>query len=565
MASNHMGAEHHTDPGSAGAEPAAPSGGAHAGSSPRKGGNSLVRWLNSGTDRASIEQLLVIAAIIALCVYVRWLRIEPIEIAGDNTYKWNFVRQWFHNNDFSHAKWSHHTARLGINVPVFFVQAFSAETARAYYVTPIASYVLQVVLVYLLGQRLGGRAAGLLGALWLTVFTGMNRDASQLLPDGFGGTALALFFYLLVRYHDAVETKRMRWLIGAGLAFVWAYFVKESNLLFLPSVVVATWLCRRSWRDAALVAGMLALAFVLETACYRSFTDYSSRFNMVQEAHGSVTVQFPQLFDRFTRLEPPWQMLFYSWLASAFSLVASRDARIRGLLLIPASFIFLLTFLVRSFDPIVLWTRFMSRYFGAPLPLMIVAVSVFCIACARAAWPVYAPPRLLPLAGQAARYGTAISVSACALVAFVTYKWTDRPAADNPLRQIPHITRVVNDAYRRNLPIVQDKERAREERARGLETIYAMFLKQKDILTSSLSKDGRLPDVEEVVQYERSRKGWEYGWLVRDPAVYSKREVHKLDDDGCAVRVRIVDGRFFKLESDLLPPHCRAPEHAPRR
>lgn len=508
----------------------------------------------------AVEQLAIVIGIVGLCVFVRLLWLEPIEISGDNTFKWHFVRQWFHNNDFSHAKWDHHMARLGINVPLFVVQALSSETPRAYYVAPIASYSLQVLLVYLVGRRLGGLAVGVLAAVWLTLFTGMNRDGSQLLPDGFGGTALVLTFYLLVRYHDARGAERRRWLIGCGLAFVWAYFVKESNLLLLPGLLLAIWLIRRSWRDAVLVGGMLATAFVLETAAYRLFTDYSSRFAMVQEAHGIVHVRFPELFNRFTRLEPPWQMVVWTWMASLFGLLASRDARVRALLVIPASFIFFLTFLVRSVDPIVLWTRFMSRYFGAPLPLMIVAVVLFCGVSLRNAWPVYVPPPWQGLPARLARHGAALSFGFCALLVIPVYTWEQRSLAEHPLAQLPIVSRVVNDAYRRNLPIVQEKEKSREERARGLEAIYAVFVKSKDILSSPLAKDGRLPDIAEAIDYDRTgKKRWRRAWLLRDRGAYGKGDVEKLDDDGCAVRVTIEHGRFFTIEHELLPERCRAP------
>jgi hypothetical protein len=514
----------------------------------------------SETWRQAAEHALIVLGLVGLCVCVRLLWLEPIEISGDNTYKWNFVRQWFHDNDFSHAKWNHHMARFGINLPVFFVQALSAETARAYYVAPIASYTLQVLLVYALGRRLGGPAVGVISGIWLTIFTGMNRDASQLLPDGFGGTALVLTVYLMVRYQESVEAYRLRWLVATGLAFVWAYFVKESNLLLLPGVVFATWLCRRRWQDAALVGGMLAAAFVLETMSYRIFTDYTSRFAIATEEHGQIPITFSRIFDRFTRLEPPWQMLVWTWMVSLFGLLSTKDDRIRALLVIPVSFVFLLTFLFRSVDPLILWTRFMSRYFGVTLPLMIVTVVFFCAQGVRNAWPVYVPEQFRGWPARVARYGAPLSFGCCALVALVVYKWDTRPLSQHPLRQIPAISRVVNDAYRRNLPIVQEKEKSREERARGLEAIYAVFLKQDLILKSDLSKDGRLPNVQEVVRYQESKKkGWVYAWLVRDGRVYDRDQVKKLDEDGCALRVNIEDARFFELKPKALPERCKAP------
>jgi 4-amino-4-deoxy-L-arabinose transferase-like glycosyltransferase len=114
-------------------------------------------------------------------------------------------------------------ARYGINVPVYFSQLLFGRSPYVYYVTPFAAVVVQVLFVYFIGRRLGGRGAGAFGAILRITFTGMDQGSTQLLPDGFGATGMIVVTYLLIRYHDAGERDRLRWLTGVGLALVWAY------------------------------------------------------------------------------------------------------------------------------------------------------------------------------------------------------------------------------------------------------------------------------------------------------------------------------------------------------
>ena len=104
----------------------------------------------------------VVLAVLALCVLIRWLRLQPIEYYEDEVSRWNFVRQWFYPNDFEHARWTHHMARFGVNGLVFLAQLLCGRGAAVYYVAPIASFALQVLFVYLSAKRLGGRGAALL-------------------------------------------------------------------------------------------------------------------------------------------------------------------------------------------------------------------------------------------------------------------------------------------------------------------------------------------------------------------------------------------------------------------
>jgi hypothetical protein len=519
-------------------------------------------------SRVDGGELTIVLAVLGLCVLIRLLRLQPIEYYDDEVTRWHFVRQWFHPNQLEHARWTHHMARFGVNVPLFLSQVLCGRHARVYYVWPVASFTLQVLFVYLTSKRLGGRAAAVLAAIFLSVFSGMNRGACQLLPDAFGATAMILLAYLLIRYQEAAIERRMAWLVGAGLAFVWAYEIKESNLLFLPGAALSVWLCKGRFRDGVLFCAILFGAILIETLGFRIFTDYSSRFAIVGEAHGDITTSsLWNLFDRFTKLEPAWQMLFWMWVPAALWLAASRDRRLWLLVLLPSGFLLLITFLVRSIHPVVIWTRFYSRYFEPLAPLFVVAVALFIVEAARRAWPAEPSPRLSQLSSVLSRQAVAVALGVCALVGFVEYATAKGALPEHPLAEARRISAITNDAYRRNLPIVQVRAKRgepEERRVRPLKLVYGIYLDDRQVARSAAAKNGQLPDILDAVQNSKR-----YSYVLNDARRYATGQVEEWVERGCAVVLREQKGHLNaatgvpSLVLDMtakLPEHCKPPE-----
>jgi hypothetical protein len=490
--------------------------------------------LKAFSQAVDVHELGVIVTLLALCVLVRLLRLQPIEYYDDEVSRWHFVRQWSYQNDFSDAPWTHHMARFGLNVPLFFVRLLFGGGALTYYIWPVTSFALQVLFVYLIARRVHGRAAGVAGAILLSVFTGMDRGASQILPDAFSGTAMILFCYLLLRYQEATPERCLRWLIGSGLAFVWAYLIKESNLLLFPGAAAAVWLCRQRFRDGLVFSGVLFAAVALETLAFRLLTNYGSRFAIVGEGHGDIPyIEFWQLFERFTRLEPAWQMLVWMWLPAALWLAASSDRRQQALVLVPAAFLFFLTFTVRSINPTMVWVRFYSRYLEPAAPMLVVAVALFAVEAGRRAWQNHAPGRIIDLPPRLARFSVPLVAVVCCLVGLLEYASSKDYLPHHPLRETRLISAIVNDAYRRNLPIVQlrSKKREHEERkVRPLKLVYGIYLNDSALAESDLAKGGWLPNVLDGV-----RNGKRYAYVVRDGRLYDQGKLEAWVERGCAV------------------------------
>jgi Dolichyl-phosphate-mannose-protein mannosyltransferase len=503
-----------------------------------------------------LGEALLVSSLMALCVTVRVLRLTPVDIFWDAGAKWHFVRQWSYGNNFSHGHWSHHMARFGVNIPAYFAQRLFGTSADVYYVAPIALFTLGALFVYLTASRLGGRSAGILGGLLMAVLPGMDRTAAQLLPDGIAGTAAVIGGYAFVRFCDADGKQRQRWLFGVGLACVWAYAVKESSVLMFPGVVLAVFLSRRSYKEALILVGLLALYGLLETAGFRLFTPYANRLAVVEEEHGLYPpVSFWGLFGRFFKLEPPMQMLFWLWLASVLHDLGSNDKRRRLFLLLPLGFVFCLTFFVRRIDPIIQWESFKPRYMAPGGPLFVTSVAVFASDCGRGAYAVLKGPRLEALRMKMASDAGWWTFVMCVALGLAFF-FDARPGfASHPLVVLRHDAGVLNDAFRRNLPIVEHAANPR-----GLNTVYAVYMRPEYLAQSNLAKGGSLPDIWEAVRF-LDRHHHE-AFLLRDDSAYGPGEVEKLMAAGCAIVVTAHQEIELSPQQNL-PETCKAPRGEP--
>jgi hypothetical protein len=507
-----------------------------------------IAWLQS----LDPVELLLVLVLIALCVLIKVLWLQDINIYWDAVAKWHFVRQWSYANDFSNEAWTHHMARFGVHVPVYLVQKVLGTATRVYYVVPVAMHTLQMLFVYLLGRHLAGRSAGVLGALLMIFFTGMTINASQLLPDGFVATVALMGGYAFVRFHEAEGKARPYWLLAVGLSCIWAYAIKESSVLLFPGFALAVLLSKRSWKEAAILVGMIAAYGALETAAFNLFTNYSHRLAVVRQGHEPYPpITFWQLFDRFGELSASWQMLFWLWLAAVLYDLGSGDKRRRLLLLLPVGYVFLLTFMVRSINPIQQWLSAKPRYITPAGGFFVLGTALFVHDTVARAWTTWRRPQWLGWVEQRLPSFSVLAIVLCwatGLLFFIA----ERPSFDrHPLTELRREASIVNDAFRRNLPIVEDSSKPR-----GLYTLYGLFLQPKYLVQSDVAKGGILPNIKDGVR--RSRRGKKYAYVLRDDSVYRRREMDELVKRGCAVVVRGRGGINLNVD-EKLPERCKAP------
>lgn len=503
---------------------------------------------------ANAEDLVIALSIAALCVMRRIETLDPVNTGGDAAIKWQFVRQWFYSHDFAHAPWNHHMTRFGVLVPAYFAQRWFGHGLRGYYALPIAVCALQVVFVYACGKRLSGRLAGVLAALLLIYASFMATAGSQVLPDLFTGTYGIVMLYLYLRYADAQGKARLGWLVGcAGAAFV-GYLAKETMVFFYPGMAIAIWLAGRKPRELLIFFGLLLVGLALETAAYRAFTDYSSRFAIVVASHvgsaddggGRADTTFWGLFERYQHIDKGWVVAFYIFLPCWFGMLGlTRNFRVRAALWVVFSFFFCLTFLVRSLHPLLLWHRFMSRYLDPTAPFVQLVTGLFLALVLDQLWQERGDNVLWQRLARLNAGAVVLALSAA--LGLYSYSNLKEGLADHSFTVGNTLAAVATDAYRRNLPIVIRRTRS-PLYARDLETLYAIYLDPRD-----LARNGRLPPFSEAKRATDS-----FTYLAKNPAALSADRVSRLMQAGCVVELRERNPFMTSWPSTELPGTCDA-------
>ncbi len=476
------------------------------------------------------SELALGVAVALFALAARFVELEPIEIGGDALNKWHFVRQWFHHFDVTRVIWDHHLSRMGVNVPTAFIQILFGRRAPVYHVASLAASTLVAVLVYAVGVKAHGRAAGLLAVVWLVLFPAWVRAGSQLSPDSFGAAwALSALLCLLAYAKD--DRHRTRWLVLSGLAAGGAYLAKEPLVFFIPGALVAVFLLRRRVRDVLVYAAVPLGVFALETLFYRAVSPYSSRFAIVSATHGKD----PELTRKYLVLDSVWDAFgrfsdlpdyYYPLLVLALAAVLllpflTKDKRVWAVLAFPASFFFCYTFAFRHLRPLTLWTRFLARYLDAGVPFAaLAAVLLVTVGVARLVALVKLPPALLARANTLGPYA-----GGALLVAVFAWVCAEHPLErTHPWNETARFERILTSAYERGVPIVARGGGPNGYRA--LKAAYSVYI-DDDVLL----QDGKLPRYADAYA-SRER-------MVRPgaPAV----------PEACAVKIWMHD-RFLELD-----------------
>jgi hypothetical protein len=476
---------------------------------------------------------LAIAALVALFLFAHRF-VDGIDVGGDAIMKWHFVRQWSYANDFKDAQWDHHMARMGVHVVTWLVQKTFGTNWRAYYVGPMFMVALQLPFVYLLAKRFGGRLASVLSALVVTYLPSVQITVSQLLPDGFVGAYALIGTYLLVRFKEAGPRGRLPWLVGLSFVAFAGYLAKETFFFFYPGFVVALWLTRRKVRDVAIFLGALLLQLGLETACYATFTNYSSRLAIVRAKHLAgigddppVVLSISGFLKPFDALDGEWRsLLLVAGVGAIWLLVFNRRRTVQGraLVLVGLSHVALLSVSTQALQ------RPLPRYMDPALPFAALCAGIVsAVFLRRAAGLLTQVPGAVGeicsrARGLLQRWQVALGAVfvTLGLVGWLTYQHQVRFPILDGLAHGAVMARLANRTYERNLPLVDPRT------GKVLAAFYSVYLDDK-----ALARDGVLPSFKAMV-----RRSARTTYLVRDPSVYTRKTFDQLDEAGCVLELQ---------------------------
>lgn len=250
---------------------------------------------------------------------------------------------------------THRTSRWTLILPIAVGQLLlGTDNANAVYFVPWLFAVLQAVAFYLLGRKIGGRGVGFYSALAITVFPYAIRTGSQLMPETVSLVYLAFSFLLLLKFFETGSPPRgatggtsaaagsaagLGWLAGSAVLLFAAYQAKITNLYFLPGLLLAIHLLRRStgtggdkaqWlarlNPAVFFGGVLFGLYIVETAAYAIFTKYPlGQLQIILTTHlgESVAYDYSGFFALFLRYAEPHLQLYWQLPFLLFAVLAA--------------------------------------------------------------------------------------------------------------------------------------------------------------------------------------------------------------------------------------------------
>lgn len=233
------------EPGSA-AEPRGSSAGASTipgGASKTPAGPDEAPARVAASGRHLTRSDLMVAAVIALGTMLVATLLRSALVPTD---PWHYVQGAL---DFPNGTWRPAgLSRWGFVLPIIPFARLWGDAPATYYVIPLLSTGVLAAVVYLLGTRFAGRAAGGLGvALALgtpMVFVNLSRGYADLTATMLVGLAILLATVAL----DTVRDRGGRWgrrvpalLLASGFVTAWSFEVRETAILAWPVVALILW------------------------------------------------------------------------------------------------------------------------------------------------------------------------------------------------------------------------------------------------------------------------------------------------------------------------------------
>ncbi len=398
----------------------------------------FIEWSQPYRLDAAIVVLLAIVG-----VTVRLLTLESPELGGDALSKWHFLRQLDNGFDFGTASLNHNHARWGVNWFPYLVQRVLGTHPLNYYVAPVTFSVGAACLAYPIGKRLGGRVAGVLAAVMLIEFDAMVRAGSQLLPGVFSTVYALGMVFCHLKYAEARGRARWTWLVAGSIVAFLAYLTKINNLYFVPGILLAMWLAHRRVRALGVYCLLLLVLFGGETLFYQLATTANHRVDIIVTKHATFRVSKREvdslwdLFDRYgEHLGVSGGLVFYCFLPSALGALAwFRSRAVWAVLLPTCSYLLLVTFLLRAWEPLTMWLSFHERYLTACFSLALIINAAFVVHVLRSLWEqLVKSDRVCKIVGGTGRAAVALALVAGAVCAGKAY-WENRSRmAEHPLR-----------------------------------------------------------------------------------------------------------------------------------
>ncbi len=504
-----------------------------------------------------------VAICLALCglsLWSRWTTLEPIELSGDPLDYWYFVKKWFYGGEW--GKLNHHDARFGIHLWLFLIQSTLGESSQFIYLAPLLASTMVILLSYVLTRLISTRAAGIAVCAILIEFDPFIRASSQVRPGIFSAMYVLATSLALVLYARAPADKRFKPLGFVVVFLLLSYLTKLPNLFFTPAVLLVMFLAQRKWKDLGFFAALLVCGFLAESLLQYLIAGGTRVTSSFGRGSGPALREYWDVVLRMTRyLYDECKLIFYPFFAAAPALLAfyggtKKSSAAQTIVLLPAAFLLIVTFGVRSWEPIRPFQPFHPRYLNVVIPHCTIA-SVVVVQTALQWWGersrrAWWGPRTVAVLS----FGLAL-LPAAAHASWLKELNEKNENRTHPWTQAHRSYVMITDAYERGLPIIgpSDKRigRKRFPRSPPLHWAHKGFVRS-DLL---VNEEGKLPRFRYQKITRRLSKKSSKVYIPRELRRRAVRRAYRKRK--CAVILRRRD-RFVSIYGDewRLPQECNS-------
>lgn len=414
----------------------------------------------------------ILFLIIFFGLFFRFLTITNIETGGDAAGVWFAAKQIYYGLPYGI---NHHSARFGMIFPVYLSQVIFGTHPVVYYFIPLFFFVLQVVFLYKIAVRAYGINLAFLSSLVLIFLPKMFSHAVQIKPDGFCAAYILICVYFLFKFNDSKNNSYI-YLLTASLFMFFAYMTKETSLFFLPGLAICIWIMKRKLKYVIAFGALLFALFLGETAIY--YLTMGLKLGRAQIITGSHLesgnlLALPStwnLFLRYAQLNVLEKIYFFAYLAgTCFLFIKAKsikmDEKVKSLLIIPLAFFVLLTFAVKSINPVVPAMSFNPRHLvpAAPFMSFIISYSIIVLAgYVRKSWSGVLLTEEKKSSVKLYAGITGVLSVLSLIVVIIVLPHFPQAARSSFLGEHPFITTfqyhtILNNAYRNGIPVVQEK------------------------------------------------------------------------------------------------------------
>lgn len=342
--------------------------------------------------KLNYEENYYIILAVAFCVALRIFTPQMIGFGGDDAVEsWDMARRILFNTDYYIV---HRTARFGTIIPIYLTQLVLGVHPIVYYAAPAIASVFQTVFFYRTADIIRGRYFAFVSTILYLSFPQIIRDMSHPRVSVFSTMFFLIAFYYALRFYidsrsaDRGSEPRIPHLLISGVSIFCMYMSKEDSLYYLPAIMLLVYLSRKRFSDLVIFGILPFSLFIGETCVYHFLTGFKyGRLSVMNSNHfDTVTpiLSFLSLFDRFTgtNLRPYFRYpLFISILGGLYIVLKKRDDEKYGynpvifIVLSLFTYVFFLTFLVKSLHPLVPLNTFRTRYMNIIIPPMILIIT----------------------------------------------------------------------------------------------------------------------------------------------------------------------------------------------